>query len=91
MFFILSYLTEGPKSVKTGGNTERLYKREPQNNKVNDNRIILINNYLKNKWVKCSNQIDWPNGYKNKIPIYAVYKRSTSNLGTELEKNISCK
>ena len=25
---------------------------------------------------------DWPNGYKNKNPIYAIYKRLTSNLGT---------
>ena len=25
---------------------------------------------------------DWPNGYKNKNPIYAVYKRLNSNLGT---------
>ena len=25
---------------------------------------------------------DWPNGYKNKTPIYAVYKRPISNLGT---------
>ena len=24
---------------------------------------------------------DWLNGYKNKTPIYAVYKRPTSNLG----------
>ena len=26
---------------------------------------------------------DWLNGYKNKTPIYAVYKRPTSNLQTE--------
>ena len=25
---------------------------------------------------------DWPNGYKNKKHIYAVYKRPTSDLGT---------
>ena len=24
---------------------------------------------------------DWSNGYKNKIPSYAVYKKPTSNLG----------
>ena len=24
---------------------------------------------------------DWLNGYKNKTPIYVVYKRPTSNLG----------
>ena len=27
-----------------------------QNNKVNGNGIVLINNYLKCKWVECSNQ-----------------------------------
>ena len=25
---------------------------------------------------------DWLNGYKNKTPIYAVYKRPTSKQGT---------
>ena len=39
---------------------------------------------------------DWLNGYKNKTPIYAVYKRPTSNLETQtenegLEKDISYK
>ena len=24
---------------------------------------------------------DWPNGYKNKTPIYVVYKRPTSKQG----------
>ena len=39
----------------------------------------------------------WLNGYKNKTPIYAVYKRPTSKQGTHidksegLEKNIPCK
>ena len=28
---------------------------------------------------------DWLNGYKNKTPIYAVYKRPTSNLGTHTD------
>ena len=27
---------------------------------------------------------DWPNGYKNKTYIYAVYKRPTSDLGTHI-------
>ena len=31
-----------------------MYK--PENNKVNSNGIILINNYLKRKWVECPNQ-----------------------------------
>ena len=29
---------------------------------------------------------DWLNGYKNKNPIYAVYKRSTSNEGTHTDR-----
>ena len=28
---------------------------------------------------------DWPNGYKNKPTIYAIYKRLTSNLGTHTD------
>ena len=28
---------------------------------------------------------DWLNGYKNKTPVYAVYKRPTSNLQTKSE------
>ena len=39
---------------------------------------------------------DWLNGYKNKILIYAAYKRPTSKQGTHiesegLEKDIPCK
>ena len=40
---------------------------------------------------------DWLNGHKNKAPVYAVYKRPTSNLGTHktesggLENYIQCK
>ena len=34
----------------------RLIKKHTQNNKVNGNRIILISNYLKRKWVECPNQ-----------------------------------
>ena len=28
---------------------------------------------------------DWLNGYKNKTPIYVVYKRPTSNQGTHTD------
>ena len=31
-------------------------QKQTQNNKVNGNRIRYINNYLKYKWIKCSNQ-----------------------------------
>ena len=44
------------KDLLQTGNTERLYKHEPQNNKVNGNGTIPINNYLKCKWVECPNQ-----------------------------------
>ena len=38
--------------------------------------------YLKHKWIKCSTQkTDWLNRYKNKTCIFAVYKKSTSDLG----------
>ena len=30
---------------------------------------------------------DWLNGYKNKTPIYAVYKRLTSKQGTHADKS----
>ena len=29
---------------------------------------------------------DWLNGYKNKTPIYVVYKRPTSKQGTHTDK-----
>ena len=29
--------------------------------------------------------IDWLNGYKDKIRIYAVYKKPTSNLKTHID------
>ena len=54
---------------------------------VYGNRIILTNNYLNCKWVKCSNPKTKTGqlGKKNKTPIYAVYKRLTSNLGTHAD------
>ena len=30
-------------------------------------------------------ETDWPNGYKNKTHIYAVYKRPTSDLKTNID------
>ena len=42
---------------------------------------IPIDNNFKRKWTKCSNQkTEWLNGYKNKIHIYVVCKRLTSDL-----------
>ena len=40
--------------------------------------IITLN---VNGWMPQPKDKDWLNGYKNKIPIYAVYKRPTSNQG----------
>ena len=48
-------------------------------------------------WMPQPKDKDWLNGYKNKTPIYAAYKRPTSKLGTlqteseGLEKDISHK
>ena len=43
-----------------GSSLDRKHKNDVQtqtpNNKVNGNGIILINNYLKCKWVECPNQ-----------------------------------
>ena len=33
---------------------------------------------------------DWLNGYKNKTPIYAAYKRPTSKQGTHIEGFCFC-
>ena len=38
---------------------------------------IHTSNYLKGKWIKCSNQKNRLNQYKNKTCIYAVYMRQT--------------
>ena len=42
------------KDILQMGNTKRVYKPKPKT--INGNRIILINNYLKRKWVECPNQ-----------------------------------
>ena len=36
-------------------------------------------------WMPQPKDKEWLNGYKNKTPIYAVYKRLTSNLGTHTD------
>ena len=36
-------------------------------------------------WMPQQKDKDWLNGYKNKTPIYAVYKRSTSKQGTHTD------
>ena len=72
------------KDLLKTGNTANMYKLKP--NTKNGNRIIVINNYPKYKWVECSPEDkDWLNGYKNKTPIYSVYKRPTSKQGTHTD------
>ena len=36
-------------------------------------------------WIPQTKDKDWLNGYKNKTPIYAVYKRPTSKQGTHTD------
>ena len=36
-------------------------------------------------WILQPKDKDWLNGYKSKIPIYAVYKRPTSKQGTHTD------
>ena len=36
-------------------------------------------------WMPQPKDKDWLNGYKNKTPIYAVYKRRTSKQGTHTD------
>ena len=50
----------------------------PKNNGQNGNKYIPINNF-KCKWIKCSNQKKEGDRI-NKIHLYAVYKRLTSEL-----------
>ena len=83
-----------------GSSSDRKHRKglltRPQNNKVNGNGIIIINNYIK-CWMPQPKDKDWLNGYKNETPLYAVYKRPTSNLGTDTDwkwragKDMSCK
>ena len=63
-----------------------IYKINPKQLE-NGNRNIYVNNYFKCKWIKCSNQkTDWLNGYKKKkTHIYAVYKKPTSDLKTQID------
>lgn len=59
--------------------------KQAQNNKVNGSRIICISNYLECKWAKPPTKRHRlaENGLKSKAPShYAVYERSTSDLGT---------
>ena len=43
-------------SFSTNAKGYSLDRKHRKNNKVNGNRIILINNYLKRQWVECLNQ-----------------------------------
>ena len=55
---IQHHQASSPTNAK-GSSLDRKHRNgvtRTQNNKVNDNEIILINNYLKRKWVECLNQ-----------------------------------
>ena len=70
-----------------------------QNNKVNGNGIILINNYLKCKWVECHKQKTKTSWMDTKTrPLYMLSARdpplNKGHIQTEserLEKDIPCK
>ena len=75
------------KELLWAGNTREDLQKRTQNNYENGNRNIHIDNCLKCKSIKFSppKDIDWLNGHKNKMRIYAVYMRLTSNLGTHTD------
>ena len=80
------------KDLLETGNTDRMYKLKPKT----INGIILINNYLKCKWVECLNQNRKTDSMDTKTrPLYMLSTRDpTQNKGhiqTEsegLEKDI---
>ena len=45
--------------------------------------LSIINLNINGLNVPTKRQKDWMNGYKNKTPIYAIYKRPTSKRGTQ--------
>ena len=49
-----TYLDRKHKRKKEPQNKQT--NKQTQNNEINDNRIILINNNLTCKWIKCSEQ-----------------------------------
>ena len=46
---------------------------------------ILISDKVDFKTKAVKKDRDWPNGYKNKTPLYAAYKRPTSKQGTHTD------
>ena len=51
----------------------------------NGNRNIYINNYFKCKWIKYSNQKTQTEWIQKQTHIYAVYKKPTSDLKTDID------
>ena len=86
-----------------GSSLDRKHRKgvntQTQNNKVRGNRIILISNYLKCKWVECPNQKTKTGWMDTKTrPLYMLSTRhppqNKGHIQTEsegLEKDISCK
>ena len=60
---------------KTMTNLNSILKRkdlqkQTQNNQENANRTICINNYLKCKWIKCTNQKTWTDWVAGNMRMY---------------------
>ena len=71
------------KDLLQTGNTEKNYELKPKRTKLMSTgsylSIITLNVNGLNAPTKDK---DWLNGYKNKTPIYAAYKRHSSKQGT---------
>ena len=58
---------------------------------------MVIGSFISIITLNVMEKTDWLNGYKNKTPVYAVYKRPTLDLGTHTDwkwgagKIIPCK
>ena len=79
--------TTNAKGTYLGGKHRREKNRHTETNpkKEKGNRNIYIDNYLKCKWIKCSNKRHrLAELTQNKTRIYAVYKRPTSDPGTHI-------
>ena len=59
-------------------------KSQEKNRGREEKRHIKTNPKHLKRWLQ-PKDIDWLNGYKNKICIYVVYKRPTSDLGTHTD------
>ena len=47
---------------------------------------MVIGSFISIITLNVMEKTDWLNGYKNKTPVYAVYKRPTLDLGTHTDR-----